>query len=69
MKKKDLKSIITLLTVITLCLSFCYAVVVFCDSDIANQIVSTFLTMAISVVGFYIGYQNNKPKNNDKEGE
>ena len=55
-----LKSVITLLIVIALTLSFCYVVVMFLDEDGAKSIVSTFLTIATSVVGFYIGYQTNK---------
>lgn len=64
MKKNNLKSIITLIVVVVLSLAFCWVVIRFLDEALANQIVSTFLTIATSVVGFYIGYQTNK-----KEGE
>lgn len=60
MNKKEIKSIITLIIVIVLSLSFGYVVVRFINESMANQIVSTFLTIATSVVGFYIGYQNSK---------
>lgn len=55
-----LKSVITLLIVLALTFAFGYVVVMFLDEDGAKNIVSTFLTIATSVVGFYIGYQTNK---------
>ena len=66
MKKTTLKSVMTLLITITLSLSFGYVVYKFCNEDMASQIASAFLTIATSVIGFYIGYQSNK-NSKDKE--
>ena len=55
-----LKSIITFIIVVVFSLSFGFVVLKFANEDIAKQIVSAFLTVATSVVGFYIGYQTNK---------
>lgn len=55
-----LKSIITFIIVVVFSLSFSFVVLKFANEDIAKQIVSAFLTVATSVVGFYIGYQTNK---------
>jgi hypothetical protein len=41
-------------------LAFGYVVWNFADEDIAKDIVTAFLTVATSVVGFFIGYQTNK---------
>lgn len=60
----NLKSIITFIIVVVFSLAFGYVVLNFADEDIAKNIVSAFLTVATSVVGFYIGYQTNK---NNKE--
>ena len=67
MKNKEVKSAITIIMVTILSLSFIAVVILFCNENIANQIVSTFLTIVVSVVGFYIGYQNTKKNDNDKE--
>ena len=68
MKKNVLKSVMTLIITITLALAFGFVVWRFCNEDMAGQIVSAFLTIATSVIGFYIGYQSNKVNNNqDKE--
>jgi hypothetical protein len=60
----NLKSIITLIITIVLSSAFCYVVVQFADENIANMIVTQFLTIATSVIGFFIGYQTNKIENN-----
>lgn len=60
----NLKSIITLIITVILSLAFGYVVIRFVDDEIAKSIVTTFLTIATSVIGFYIGYQTNK-----REGE
>ena len=57
----NLKSIITLIIVIILSAAFGYVVMMFADEEIAKMIVTQFLTVATSVIGFYIGYQTNKP--------
>jgi len=68
--KWNLKSIITLLIVIVLSIAFTYVVLTKLDDDIAKSIVVSFLTIATSTVGFYIGYQTNKPSQNKmKEGD
>lgn len=56
----NLKSIITLLIVVVFSASFCYVVLEFANEAMANNIVSAFIPVATSVVGFYIGYQTNK---------
>lgn len=58
----NLKSIITLIIVVVLSIAFGYVVYQFADSEIAKMIVTQFLTVATSVIGFYIGYQTNKTK-------
>ena len=65
--KWNLKSIITLLIVIVLSIAFTYVVLTKLDDDIAKSIVVSFLTIATSTVGFYIGYQTNKPSQSKKE--
>jgi len=55
-----LKNIITLIITIVFAFSFCWTVVYFLDDDMAKTIVSAFITVATSVIGFYIGYQTNK---------
>lgn len=56
----NLKSVITFVIVLVFSLAFGYVVLNFADEDIAKNIVSAFLTVATSVIGFYIGYQTNK---------
>lgn len=58
----NLKSVITLIITIIFSASFGYVVAKFADEDIAKTIVSAFITVATSVIGFYIGYQTNKNK-------
>jgi len=65
--KWNLKSIITLIIVIVLSIAFAYVVLTSLDDDIAKSIVVAFLTIATSTVGFYIGYQTNKPSQIKKE--
>jgi len=59
----NLKSIITLIIVVIFSLSFGYVVWNFADENIAKDIVTAFLTVATSVIGFFIGYQTNKKDN------
>jgi putative Mn2+ efflux pump MntP len=61
----NLKSIITLIITIALTASFCFVVVKYLDTEMAKTIVATFLTIATSVVGFYIGYQSTKTNTTD----
>lgn len=68
--KWNLKSIITLIIVTVLSITFTYVVLTSLDDDIAKSIVVAFLTIATSTVGFFIGYQTNKPTQlKDEEGE
>jgi len=55
-----LKSILTLIITLAFSFAFCYTVVRFLDSDMAKTIVSAFITVATSVIGYFIGYQANK---------
>ncbi len=64
MTKNSLKSVVTFIVIGALTLSFLFVVIMYCDERIANHIVSTFLTIATSIIGFYIGYQNNKNTSN-----
>lgn len=59
--KWNLKSLITLIIVVVLSFAFSYVVIRCLDEDIAKSIVVAFLTIATSTVGFFIGYQTNKP--------
>ena len=68
--KWNLKSVITLIIVTVLSIAFGYVVLTSLDDDIAKSIVVAFLTIATSTVGFYIGYQTNKPSQiKDEEGD
>jgi len=69
--KVDLKSIITGIITAALSFAFCYIVVRMLDEEMAKSVVTTFLTIATSVIGFFIGYQTNKPSQAkiDKEEE
>lgn len=58
----NLKSILTLIITVALTFAFGYTVVKFLDEDMAKTIVSAFITVATSVIGYYIGYQANKSK-------
>lgn len=55
-----LKNLLTFIITLALTIAFLYVVVKFLDLEMAKTIVATFLTIATSVVGFYIGYQTNK---------
>lgn len=57
----DLKSIITGMIALFLSLAFGFVVVTMIDGEMAKSIITTFLTIATSVIGFFIGYQTNKP--------
>lgn len=59
--KWNLKSIITLMIVAVMSFAFTYVVVTRLTDNMANAIAMAFVTMATSTVGFYIGYQTNKP--------
>jgi len=65
----NLKSIITVIITIVMSLAFVFAVYTMLDAEMAKTIVSTFLTIATSVVGFFIGYQTNKTNDDEKESE
>lgn len=56
----NLKSVITLIIVVAFSLAFGFVVYNFADENIAKDIVTAFLTVATSVIGFFIGYQTNK---------
>ena len=56
----NLKSVITFIITIVFSVAFSYVVISFANEDMAKTIVSSFLTVATSVIGFYIGYQTNK---------
>ena len=58
----NLKSIISLIITIIFSLAFGYVVIKFADAEIAKTIVAAFITVATSVIGFFIGYQTNKGK-------
>lgn len=59
--KVNLKSILSLIITIALTFAFSYVVIKMLDEEMAKSIVMTFLTIATSVIGFFIGYQTNKP--------
>lgn len=56
----NLKSILSLVITIAFTLAFCYVVYRFADGEMAKSIVTAFLTVATSVIGYFIGYQANK---------
>lgn len=58
----NLKSILSLLITVAFTLSFCYVVYKFADVEMSKSIVTAFLTVATSVIGYFIGYQANKGK-------
>lgn len=64
----DLKSIITVIIAFFLALSFGYVVWTMLDIEMAKSIVATFLTIATSVIGFFIGYQTNKTSQSKDDG-
>lgn len=59
--KINLKSIMSLIITIVLSFSFAFVVIKMLDEEMAKMIVTAFLTIATSVIGFFIGYQTNKP--------
>lgn len=67
--KWNLKSIISLIITVVLAFAFGYTVVRMLDNEMAKSIVTAFLTIATSVIGFYIGYQTNKPSQSKDEEE
>lgn len=67
--KWNLKSLITLIIVVVLSVAFSFVVFKSLDEDIAKSIVVAFLTIATSTVGFFIGYQTNKPSQSKDEEE
>ena len=67
--KFNLKSLITLIIVIVLSFAFAYVVIRNLDEEITKSIVVAFLTIATSTVGFFIGYQTNKPTQAKVEDE
>ena len=56
----NLKSVITFIITVVFSATFCFVVINFADTEMAKTIVASFLTVATSVIGFYIGYQTNK---------
>ena len=67
--KWNLKSLITLIIVVVLSVAFSFVVFKSLDEDTAKSIVVAFLTIATSTVGFFIGYQTNKPSQSKDEEE
>lgn len=67
--KWNLKSLITLIIVVVLSVAFSFVVFKSLDEDIAKSIVVAFLTIATSTVGFFIGYQTNKPSQSKDDEE
>ena len=59
--KINLKSIMSLIITIVLSFAFAFVVIKMLDEEMAKMIVTAFLTIATSVIGFFIGYQTNKP--------
>ena len=62
----NVKNIITIFITLVLSIAFAFVVYKMLDLEMAKSIVTTFLTIATSVIGFYIGYQTNKNKNEDE---
>ena len=56
----NLKSLLSLVITIAFAFAFCFVVVSFADGEMAKSIVTAFLTVATSVIGYFIGYQANK---------
>lgn len=67
--KWNLKSLITLIIVAVLSLAFAFVVIKNLDVEMSKSIVVAFLTIATSTVGFFIGYQTNKPTQTKDEEE
>ena len=64
----NLKSCLSLIITIAFTSAFCYVVYKFADVEMSKSVVTAFLTVATSVIGYFIGYQANK-KNEKKEEE
>lgn len=62
--KINLKSVMSLIITIVLSFAFAFVVIKMLDEEMAKMIVTAFLTIATSVIGFFIGYQTNKPSQN-----
>lgn len=62
----NLKSILSLVITIAFTAAFCYVVYQFADTEMAKSIVTAFLTVATSVIGYFIGYQANKNNKEEK---
>lgn len=61
----NLKSILSLVITVAFTFAFCFVVYQFADAEMSKSIVTAFLTVATSVIGYFIGYQANK--NNDNK--
>lgn len=61
----NLKSILSLVITLAFAFAFCFVVYQFADAEMSKSIVTAFLTVATSVIGYFIGYQANK--NNDNK--
>jgi len=67
--KINLKSIMSLIITIVLSFAFAFVVIKMLDEEMGKMIVTAFLTIATSVIGFYIGYQTNKPSQTKTDEE
>ena len=56
----NLKSLLSLVITVAFTIAFCFVVYKYADSEMAKSIVTAFLTVATSVIGYFIGYQANK---------
>ena len=56
----NLKSILSLVITVAFTAAFCFTVYQFANEEMAKSIVTAFLTVATSVIGYFIGYQANK---------
>lgn len=59
----NLKSILSLVITVTFAIAFLFVVYKFANEEITKSIVTAFLTVATSVIGYFIGYQANKNNN------
>lgn len=60
-----LKNILSLIITLAFTIAFCFVVYKFADLEISKSIVTAFLTVATSVIGYFIGYQANKGGKNE----
>lgn len=65
----NLKSALSLAITIAFVLAFCYVVYMFSNEDTAHLIITAFITVATSVIGYFIGYQANKKDDDITEEE